>query len=127
MLQDDYKWGENLENLAGLEATKSWNWEEMLLLLSGHDCLAACLHAISILSFLEYVLCCEKDSLVDQEHLSECMKLNDWTKDLTTLYWDARWITISQMSEYKINDIIVYSKIWYMRIWKHNKFMSNSL
>lgn len=70
-------------------------------LTTGHDCLAAHLHKISILPSPECVLCHKSGTIMNSQHLKLCSKLVDCNSDLTTLYWEARRrMTISQVPEH---------------------------
>jgi hypothetical protein len=56
--------------------------------MSEHDCLAHHLHKIG-----RCVLCNNLDDVMDSEQLLHCPTLNheaQQTKDLVTLYWEAR-------------------------------------
>jgi hypothetical protein len=62
-------------------------------LMSGHDCLAHNLHKIGIYRTSRCILCSNPDNVMDSEHLLHCPTLNheaQQTKDLVSLYWEAR-------------------------------------
>lgn len=70
-------------------------------LTTGHDCLAAHLHKISILPSPECVLCHKNGTIMNSQHLKVCSALIDCNSDLTTLYWEARRrMTLSQGPEH---------------------------
>jgi len=55
-----------------------------------HDCLAAHLHRINILTHNYCTICKLKNTTMDKDHLLECPKLDHSSKELAKLYWDAR-------------------------------------
>jgi len=57
---------------------------------TGHDCLAAHLHRIKILSHNYCTTCKLKNTTMDKDHLLVCPKLDHTSKELSKLYWDAR-------------------------------------
>ena len=57
---------------------------------TGHDCLAANLYRIKILSHNHCTLCKQKYTTMDKDHLLQCPKLDHNSKELPKLYWDAR-------------------------------------
>jgi ribonuclease HI len=57
---------------------------------TGHDCLAAHLYHIKILSHNHCTLCKQKNTTMDKDHLLQCPKLDHNSKELPKLYWDAR-------------------------------------
>ena len=61
-------------------------------LITGHDCLAAHLHKISIFNSPKCVLCNEEDSVMDKNHLQMCSSLKTIPDldNLSKLYWEAR-------------------------------------
>jgi len=56
---------------------------------TGHDCLAAHLHRIKILSHNYCTICKLQNITMDKDHLLECPKLDHNSKELAKLYWDA--------------------------------------
>jgi hypothetical protein len=94
-----------------LEAAKGKTWEKIdeiraevkskgckeavakFRLMLGHDCLAHHLHKIGIYQPSRCGLCNNPDDVMDSEHLLHCPTLNheaQQTKDLVSLYWEAR-------------------------------------
>ena len=61
-----------------------------LRLNTGHDCLPAHLYRIKISSHNYCTICKQKNTIMDKEHLLKCPKLDNTTRDLSKLYWDAR-------------------------------------
>jgi len=57
---------------------------------TGHDCLAAHLYRIKVLSYNHCSICKQKNTIVDKVHLLLCPKLDETSKELSKLYWDAR-------------------------------------
>jgi len=55
-----------------------------------HDCLAAHLRRIKILSHNYCTICKLKKTTMDKDHLHVCPKLDHTSKELSKLYWDAR-------------------------------------
>jgi len=77
----------------GVKTTKiySENKQSQIFRLStGHDCLAAHLHRIKILSHNYCTICKLKNTTLDEDHLLVCPKLDRTPKELSKLYWDAR-------------------------------------
>ena len=63
----------------------------MFRILTGHDCLAAHLHRLSIYQSPQCVLCNEEESIMTIDHLQECSALTSPDLDSTSkLYWEAR-------------------------------------
>ena len=57
---------------------------------TGHDCLAARLYRIKVLSYNHCSICKQKNTIMDKDHLLLCPKLDQTSKKLSKLYWDAR-------------------------------------
>ena len=57
---------------------------------TGHDCLAAHLYRIKVLSYNHCSICKQKNTIMDKVHLLLCPKLDQTSKELSKLYWDAR-------------------------------------
>jgi len=57
---------------------------------TGHNCLAAHLHCIKIVSYNYCTICKLKNTIIDKDHLLVCPKLDHISKELPKLYWDAR-------------------------------------
>ena len=57
---------------------------------AGHDCLAAHLHRIKILSHNYCTICKLKNATMDKDHHLVCPKLDHTSKELSKLCWDAR-------------------------------------
>jgi len=57
---------------------------------TGHDCLAAHLCLIKVLSYNHCSICKQKNTIMDKVHLLLCPKLDQTSKELSKLYWDAR-------------------------------------
>jgi hypothetical protein len=95
-----------------LAATKKWRdihkiWAEYkgkarkeavgnFRLKTGHDCLAAHLRKTGIYESSECTICQMPNSVMDEEHLLHCPKLDtdqQVLKNTIKLYWDARQMT----------------------------------
>jgi hypothetical protein len=60
-------------------------------LITGHDCLAAHLHRLSLYPSPTCVLCKEENSVMNQDHFLKCTVLNtENIPSIAKLYWDAR-------------------------------------
>jgi len=61
---------------------------------TGHDCLAAHLYRIKVLSYNHCPICKQKkkkkNTIMDKVHLLLCPKLDQTSKELSKLYWGAR-------------------------------------
>jgi hypothetical protein len=57
---------------------------------TGHYCLAAHLYRIKFLSYNHCSVCKQKNTIMDKAHLLLCPKLDQTSKELSKLYWDAR-------------------------------------
>jgi hypothetical protein len=55
-----------------------------------HDCLAAHLHRIKILTHNYCTIFKLNNTTMDKDHLLVCPKLDHTSKELSKLYWDAR-------------------------------------
>jgi hypothetical protein len=59
---------------------------QIFLLNAGHECLAAHLHRIKILSHNYCTICNLKNTTMDKDHLLVCPKLDHTSKELSKLY-----------------------------------------
>jgi GH24 family phage-related lysozyme (muramidase) len=57
---------------------------------TGHNCLAAHLYRIKVLSYNHCLVCKQKNAIMDKAHLLLCPKLDQTSKELSKLYQDAR-------------------------------------
>jgi hypothetical protein len=57
---------------------------------TGHDCLAAHLHRNKIFNHNYCTICKLENTIMDQNHLLVCPKLDHTSNELPKLYWDAK-------------------------------------
>jgi hypothetical protein len=91
-IQSQHKsWGKIVENRDIVPDFPRRDAVATFRLIIGHDCLVAHLYTLSLYPSPVCVLCREKNSVMNQDHLLKCTVLNtENTPSIEKLYWDAR-------------------------------------